>query len=200
MTTPIKILSHQEAKWLSLQPLHSTLNTQLLIWSSTTDYNFVGFHIGWDSYKPTDERLAAIQKFNMPEAPTLTDIRSWHGFVNQLATALVMEPFRELLRKPQGKKVYWDTQLQQKFLEAKEIICKLAKDGLTFYDKDKPTIDITDFSKVGIGFVVLQQYCSCPANDAPFCCKSGWRLALCGSRHLTAAETGYVPIEVKPWQ
>lgn len=72
--------------------------------------NFVGFHIGWDSYKPTGERLAAIREFSMPESPTLTDIWSWHGFVNQLApfltTAPIMEPFRELLRKPQGKKVY----------------------------------------------------------------------------------------------
>lgn len=135
----------------------------------------------------------------MPESPTLTDIRSWHGFVNQLAAFLttepIMEPFRELLHKPQREKVYWDTQLQQKFMEAKEIMCNLAKDGLTVYDKNRPIIAITDFSKVGVGFVILQQFCSCPAKDAPFCCKSGWRLALCGSCHLTVAEVGYTPVE-----
>lgn len=69
------------------------------------------------------------------------------------------------------------------------------EDGLTFYDKNRPTIAITDFSKVGVGFVILQQFCSCLAKDAPFCCKSGWRLALCGSRHLTTAEAGYAPVE-----
>ena len=161
--------------------------------------DFVGFHVGWDAYKPTEERLAAVKNFDMPAEPSLTDIRSWHGFINQLApflaTAPIMEPFRELLRKPQGRKVYWDENLQEKFRQAKEVVCKLAKEGLTFYDKDRPTVVVTDWSKVGIGFVILQQYCSCPLREAPFCCKSGWRLALCGSRHLTPAETGYAPVE-----
>lgn len=161
--------------------------------------DFVGFHVGWDTYRPTEERLAALRSFDMPPQPSLTDIRSWYGFVNQLApflaTAPIMEPFRELLRKPQGKKVYWDDNLQNKFAQAKEVISKLAKEGLTFYDKNRPTVVATDWSKVGIGFVVLQQHCSCSMKDAPFCCKSGWRLALCGSRHLTPAETGYAPVE-----
>ena len=79
--------------------------------------------------------------------------------------------------------------------QAKETICQLAKDGLSYYDRTRPTVAITDWSKEGIGFVVLQQYCSCVSADAPFCCKGGWRLALCGSRHLTAVEAGYAPIE-----
>jgi len=94
------------------------------------ELDFVGFHVGWDSYKPTDERLAAIRNFSMPEMPSLTDIRSWYGFVNQLApflaTAPIMEPFRELLQKPQGKRVYWDSKLQEKFLRAKDVVCQLA--------------------------------------------------------------------------
>ncbi|XP_076043625.1 uncharacterized protein LOC143026741 [Oratosquilla oratoria] len=59
----------------------------------------------------------------------------------------------------------------------------------------RPTIAITDWCKDGIGFVVMQQYCSCPPATAPHCCKGGWRLALCGSRHLTPAESGYAPVE-----
>lgn len=77
----------------------------------------MSFHIRCDSYNPTDEPLAAIQKLTMREAPRLTYL---HGFVNQqapfLATASIMEPFRESLRKPHGKKVYWDAQVQHKFL------------------------------------------------------------------------------------
>ncbi|KAK8381385.1 hypothetical protein O3P69_018454 [Scylla paramamosain] len=69
------------------------------------EVEFVGFHVGWESYKPTDERLAAVRDFSMPAKPTLTDIRSWFGFVNQLApfiaTAPIMEPFRDLLKRPQ---------------------------------------------------------------------------------------------------
>ncbi len=163
------------------------------------EVEFVGFHVGWESYKPTDERLAAVRDFSMPAKPTLTDIRSWFGFVNQLApfiaTAPIMEPFRDLLKRPQGKRVYWDEHLQEKFQQAKETVCQLAKDGLAFYDRSRPTIAMTDFSKEGIGFVVLQQHCGCGTAEAPFCCRSGWRLALCGSRHLSAAEAGYASVE-----
>ena len=38
--------------------------------------DFVGFHVGWDAYRPTEERLAAIKNFDMPAEPSLTDIRS----------------------------------------------------------------------------------------------------------------------------
>ena len=73
--------------------------------------NFVSFHVGWDAYKPTEERLAAVRNFSMRAEPTLTDIRSWHRFIKQLApflaTTPVMEPFHELLRKPKGTNVYW---------------------------------------------------------------------------------------------
>ena len=48
---------------------------------------FVGFHLGWDHYQPTLERLAAIRDFSMPNQPTITDIRSWYGMVNQLELA-----------------------------------------------------------------------------------------------------------------
>ena len=35
---------------------------------------FVGFLIGWETYSPTKERLAAIRNFSMPSKPSLTDI------------------------------------------------------------------------------------------------------------------------------
>ena len=163
------------------------------------EVGFVGFHIGWDAYRPTEERLSAIRNFSMPSKPSLTDIRSFFGFVNQLApflaTAPIMAPFRDLLKKPSGKTCYWDEQLEAKFKQAKEVICQLAKDGLSYFDCSRPTLAMTDWSKEGIGFVILQQYCSCSSSDAPFCCKNGWRLALCGSRHLSSAEAGYAPVE-----
>ena len=136
----------------------------------------------------------------MPQKPTITDIRSWFGFVNQLAPFLaaapIMEPFRDLLKKKQqSRHVYWDENLQRKFECAQEVICKLARDGLAFYDKSRPTIALTDWSREGIGFVVLQQYCVCNTATAPFCCKNGWKIALCGSRHLSQAEAGYAAVE-----
>ena len=73
------------------------------------EVDFVGFRLGWDGYKPTDERFAAIKNFSMPDKPSISDIRSWYGFVNQLApflaTAPIMNDFRELLKKPRGRSV-----------------------------------------------------------------------------------------------
>ena len=121
--------------------------------------DFVGFHVGKEAYNPTEERLAAVRNVGMRAESTLADILSWHGFVNQLApflaTTPVMEPFHELLQKPQGKNVYWDANLQEKFQQAKDVICKLAKERLTLYNKDRPTVVVTDWSNVGIELVVL---------------------------------------------
>ena len=163
------------------------------------EVEFVGFDVGWDSYRPSEDCLSAIRKFSMPQTPTISDIRSWYGFVNQLApflaTAPVMVYFRDLLKKPTGKQVYWDENLQEKFRHVQDIICRLAKDGLTYYDKLRPTVAVTDWSREGVGFVILQQYCNCTSIDTPFCCRDGWKIALCGSRFLTPAESGYAAVE-----
>ncbi|XP_063876921.1 uncharacterized protein K02A2.6-like [Scylla paramamosain] len=129
------------------------------------EVDFVGFRLGWEEYKPTDERLVAIKSFRMPDKPSISDIRSWYGFVNQLspflATAPIMNAFRELLKKSCGKAVYWDEHLQEKFRRAQDTICQLAKDGLAHYDKTRPTVALTDWSREGIGFIILQQFCHC---------------------------------------
>ena len=41
-----------------------------------------------------------------------------------------MEPFRELLKKPASKSVYWDTQLRSIFEETRSTIGQLASEGL----------------------------------------------------------------------
>ena len=91
------------------------------------EVEFVGYSVGWEAYGPTEERLSAIKSFSMPEKPTITDIRSWFGLVNQLApflaTVPVMAPFKDLLKKSNTKQVYWDEQLQEKFEQSKEVIC-----------------------------------------------------------------------------
>ena len=111
-----------------------------------------------------------------------------------MAVAPVMAPFRELLKRTPGKKTYWDAQLEDKLQQAKRTICQLAEEGLAYYDRTRPTAVVTDWSREGVGFVILQQYCACISPEAPFCCKGGWRLALCGSRHLTKAEVAYAPV------
>ena len=67
-----------------------------------------------------------------------------------------MKPFRELLRT-NSEHVYWDNVSQCAFEHAKQDICKLIENGLSCYDKDKKTSLITDWSRNGIGFLLVQQ-------------------------------------------
>ena len=131
----------------------------------------MGFHLGWSCYQPSSERLRAIKDFAMPEQPLITDVQSWYSLINQLApflaTAPVMEPLHELLKKPATKRIYWDDQLTR-FLQAQNTICQLARQELVCYDKSKPTAAVIDWSREVIGFVVVQQ-----SPDTPFCCKGG---------------------------
>ena len=57
-----------------------------------TEVDFVSYHIGWEGYRPSNDVIAAVRDFPMPENPTITDIRSWFGLVNQLAPFLAMAP------------------------------------------------------------------------------------------------------------
>ena len=139
--------------------------------------------------------VSSISSFPMPIQPTLSDIRAWLGLVNQVAPFLViteiMKPFRDLL-KGNSKTVYWDDYLQQCFLAAKEQICRLIAHGLISYDKLRKTVLITDWSRDGIGFLLLQQHCQC-ISDTPFCCNTGWKLIYCSSRSLTSVPEGEAP-------
>ena len=163
------------------------------------DVNFAGFHLGWDSFSPSIDTLAAIKNFPMPEKPTITDIRAWFGLVNQLCPFLptnqLMQPFQDLLKSPQtkGKLIYWDEDLQSIFHKSRIEICEKASKGLSYFNTERKICVMTDWSKNGIGFVVLQQKCSC-VSDIP-CCPDGWALVLCGSRRLTTSEKNYAPIE-----
>ena len=52
---------------------------------------------------------------------------------------------------------------------------------------------MTDWSKTGIGFWLLQKHCTC-TNGSPGCCKEGWKITLAGSRFLSRTEQNYAPI------
>ena len=109
----------------------------------------------------------------------------------------MMAPFRELLKSKdlKGRKVYWDDELKETFEKTKSALCEVAVKGLTYFDMSKETALVTDWSKLGIGFVLLQKHCNCKGEIDPLCCEDGWHFVLCNSRHLIDAESGYAPIE-----
>ena len=97
------------------------------------EVDFVGYCVSWENYRPSDDMLSAIKDFPMLETPSLSDIKSWFGLINQLvpfvAIAPIMETFCQLLQstKAIGKKVYWDAELQRIFETAiwQYVICHL---------------------------------------------------------------------------
>jgi hypothetical protein len=103
-----------------------------------------------------------------------------------------MLPFRNLL-KP-GTRFTWTDQLDRLFQESKTLIINEIHRGVEIYDKTKPTCLVTDWSREGIGFWLFQKHCGCNSSR-PFCCKSGWKITLVGSRFTSGAESRYAPVE-----
>ena len=170
-----------------------TLNPRKFVFAANT-VEFAGFEISLNSVRPCEKYFTAIRDFPTPK--NITDIRSWFGLVNQVSYAFSttdkMLPFRDLL-KP-GLKFKWDETLDQVFHTSKEHIISEICNGVQIFDKTKPTCLATDWSQNGIGFWLSQKHCSCPSST-PFCCRTGWKPTLFGSRFTHAAESRYAPIE-----
>ena len=184
----------QPAKWLDVCGHNGiTLNPSKFAFARNT-VEFAGFEITPTTVRPCPRFLQAIQDF--PTPGTITDIRSWFGLVNQVSYAFAsaerMLPFRQLL-KP-GTRFTWTDHLNRLFEETKSVIISEIHKGVTIFDKTKPTCLATDWSKDGIGFWLFQKHCSCPTSK-PFCCKTGWKITLVGSRFTSGAESRYAPVE-----
>ena len=104
----------------------------------------------------------------------------------------MMEPFRKFL-SPKVPFV-WNNELDHAFEDSKKLIVKAIREGVQIFDPTRRTALMTDWSKTGIGFWLLQKHCGC-ARPSPGCCKDGWRITLAGSRFLTKPEKSYAPIE-----
>ena len=185
---------HQTAQWLDLCARNGIiLNPDEFIFGADT-VGFAGFEITPTSVRPNEKIIKAIRDFPTPR--NLTDVRSWFGLVNQVTYAFsmtsFMEPFRSLL-KPKIK-FQWNEELQAIFDESKRQIVMEIENGVRIFDKQKPTCLATDWSKSGIGYWLFQKHCDCP-DIKPFCCNTGWKVVLVGSRFTHAAESRYAPIE-----
>ena len=159
------------------------------------EVEFAGLRITKDGVAPSKSMLAAIEGF--PTPANLTDARSWFGLVNQVAWAYsvspIMQPFRDLLKSK--AEFAWNQTLQNAFIESKMLLVQLVEKGVSTFDINRVTCLAPDWSKHGMGFLLLQKYCSCLMTKAPICCPDGWRLVFAGSRYCNDAESRYAPIE-----
>ena len=169
------------------------LNPTKLQFSQPT-VDFAGFRVTKETVEPLPKYLNAIREYPTPK--NITDIRSWFGLVNQVSHYAkltdIMEPFRKFL----SPKVpfEWNNELNEIFEDSKDMIVDAIKEGVRIFDPTRRTALMTDWSKTGIGFWLVQKHCDC-SKKSPGCCLNGWRIALAGSRFLSPAEKNYAPIE-----
>ena len=160
------------------------------------EVEFAGFRVTADGVKPSNKILHDIENF--PEPTTLKEARRWFGLIEQVAFAHsigdTMTNFRDLV-KPTCKTWSWTPTLQEEFKGAKEEIVRRVKNGVKMYSISRKTCVATDWSKLGLGFLVLQKHCKCSMEKAPRCCEEGWQIVFAGSKKCSGAESRYAPIE-----
>ena len=161
---------------------------------ASKEVDFAGFRICNDTVEPLPQYLKAIQHFPRPQSST--DIRSWFGLVNQVSTYAqlrdTMAPFRKFL-SPRTT-FAWNPSLEKAFEKSKSVIIDAIREGVQIFDIDKPTCLRPDWSKKGIGYILLQKHCEC-SDPLPSCCEDGWRITVAGSRFLTETESRYAAVE-----
>ena len=149
--------------------------------------DFAGLSITPTGTAPSEKILSAIRDF--PKPTDITGARSWFGLVNQISWAYaispIMEPFREAI-KPH-RTFFWDDHLTEIFEKSKKLLIEKFKEGIRSFDTDLQTSLQTDWSRDGIGYLLLQKYCKCK-NGTPVCCPDGWKLVFAGSHFLTSTE------------
>ena len=175
--------------------LHGVSKPEKLQFAQPT-VDFAGLCITMTNICPSLKFLRAVQEFPAPS--DITGARAWFGLINQgayaFSAAKQMQPFRHLL-KP-SVKFEWTDELERLFRQSKEIIVNEMRDGVRLFDAGRPTCLSTDWSNLGVGFLLRQKYCHCtPAQPHPACCPQGWKLCLVGSRFNSPAESRYSPIE-----
>ena len=131
-----------------------------------------------DGVKPDPDKVAAINKLRPPE--TKSELKTFLGMVNYLQQFIPnlsqhTSPLREIEKK--GVDFYWDANLQNSFDNIKALVA--ADVTLSYYDRSKPIVIQTDYSKKGVGAVLLQE----------------GRPVHYGSKALVGSERDYAPIE-----
>ena len=121
------------------------------------EIDFAGFRVTDQEVKPLPKYLEAIKNF--PRPTNISDIRSWFGLVNQVASynqlIEMMKPFRPFL-SPKVR-FNWDDELETAFEASKQAIMRAIVEGVAIFDPERRTAISTDYSTTGIGYFLYQK-------------------------------------------
>ena len=107
------------------------------------------------------------------------------------------KPYNATISGPRKKYTYFvlNENLEKAFQQSKQIIVGLVKKGVTTFDTNRVTCLTPDWSKEGMGFLLLQKHCTGPTEKASVRCPDGWHIVFVGSRFCTDAECRYALIK-----
>ena len=148
--------------------------------------HFAGFMVGVDGLKPDPGKIVALKNFKTPT--TATEMRSFLGAVNQMSCwwpdlSQHCVRLRELTHN--NTTWNWLPEHEEDFQRIKNVLSDTA--NLAPYDPKRKTELITDASRVGIGFVLVQ------FDEVA----KKWRLVWANSTALKGAQKRYSPIQLE---
>lgn len=122
---------------------------------SVEEVTFLGYLVGINGIRPTNEKVQAILNLNPPS--NVPELRSLLGLVNFLGKFLpnlsaVTYNMRKLLNKECVFK--WEARHSAELDTLKKMLSNI--DSLGFFDPQDETILITDASPYGLGAVLIQ--------------------------------------------
>ena len=101
--------------------------------------DFAGFRISESAVEPLPKYLNAIKNF--PNTINITNIRSWCGFVNQVANYAqlrdILAPFKPFLSPK--RKFQWSDELDKAFSDSKIAITEAIRHGVEIFDPNRCT-------------------------------------------------------------
>ena len=150
------------------------------------DVHFAGFRVGVAGCRPDPSKIVALKNFKTPTNPT--EVRSFLGAVNQMSCWWPdLSQHCVNLRKltEHGTAWNWLSEHEEEFQKIKDVLSDSA--NLAPYDPKRKTELLTDASRLGLGFVLIQ------FDEV----SKRWRLIRAGSTALKKAQKRYPPIQLE---
>ena len=155
---------HHVVEFLALTSSHGITQNPTKFLFGKKEEEFIGFQIREDDFIPCTATVEAIRQFPRPQ--NITRVRALFGLVEQVLLEFSktneMEPFRDLLKK-EGD-FTWSAEFQTAFKHVRQSITDKVVAGVNTFVLGRPTEVVTDWSKSGVGFVLLQKSCPCKVN------------------------------------